>query len=209
MISDMWLKILPWATTVLLGWLLLEAREDIGEEREQCNTRVEAGARQAERAAREAERLNFEQVLAARDAREAELLSEIDNLGRQREILAEEVTTVEAAVRQLTLESFDEDELPDSGACLNVYVLRDSVRGMQLGQSCAGARDSGDNPGTLYPGPGGADTGEPAHADITYSDVLNLWARDRASLIQSNCQLRSIRNLTNGDAEARPNTHDQ
>lgn len=195
----MWLKILPWITTLVFGGLLLQAHQDIGEAREECNTRVEAGAREAERGARIAERENF-QVRLAELARQSEAKDrEIEILNESAIFAAADSATHAATIERLTLEAeFNEDDLPDSKECLNVFVLRDSIAGVQRNQSCPNAGSGDDSGDTLSADSGSPDEGESAFANITYSDALTIWQRDRSSLVQSNCQLQSIRNLSRG-----------
>ena len=195
----MWLRILPWITTLVLGGLLLKAHHDIGVAEEECNTRVEAGARLAEREARKAEKENFDSQLAEL-MRQAEAKDrEIEVLSEQAEMFAADSATHAATIRQLTLEAeFDEDDLPDSKECLNVFVLRNSIAGVQREQSCPGAGNSNNNGTGVSADSETSAEGESPFADITYSDALTIWQRDRSNLIKSNCQLRSIGNLSDG-----------
>lgn len=198
----MWLKIFPWVTCLVLGGLLLKAHHDIGVEKEACNTRVEAGAREAERQARQAEKENFEDRITELERMVENRDRQIMLLGEQSEMFAADSATHQAEIRRLTLEAeFNEDDLPDSKECLNVYVLRDSIAGVQLNQSCPGTGDSGDREGSLRGDSGTSDEGESAFANITYSDALTIWQRDRSNLIKSNCQLRSIRTLSDQQVE--------
>ena len=195
----MWLRILPWVGCLVLGGLLLKAHQDIGEEREACNTRVEAGARVAERTARLAEKTNFDsQIAELRRQGEAKDL-EIEILSENAVLLASDSATHAATIERLTLEAeFNEDDLPDSKECLNVFVLRDSIAGVQRASSCPNSRSGDDSGDALSTDSGESHEGESAFANITYSDALTIWQRDRSSLMQSNCQLQSIRNLSDG-----------
>ena len=57
-----------YAVAALLGWLLLETRENLGEVRESCNTRVAEAAAESERAVRETLSEAHQREIAQRDA---------------------------------------------------------------------------------------------------------------------------------------------
>lgn len=198
----MWLKIFPWVSCVVLGGLLLKAHHDIGVEKQACETRVTEGARRAERRARIVVAANFNDRVAELDRMVEDRDREIALLGEQSEMFAADGATHRAEIRRLTLEAeFDEDDLPDSKECLNAFVLRDSIAGVQLAQSCPGTGGRGDSDGAVHADPGTSDEGESPFANITYSDALTIWQRDRSSLVKSNCQLRSIRTLSDQQME--------
>lgn len=82
MLSRWWVTAAGYGVAVLLGWLLLNAKTDLGVCQEECNTRIATGAAKAESAARLAERLaakRREQQILSRlqDEREARVLSEM------------------------------------------------------------------------------------------------------------------------------------
>jgi hypothetical protein len=195
----MWLRILPWVGCLVLGGLLLNAHQTIGEEREACNTRVEAGARLAERSARLAEKENFDSQIAELRRQGEAKDREIEILNESAVMLAADSATHAATIERLTLEAeFDEEDLPDSKECLNVFVLRDSIAGVQRASSCPNSGSGDDSGDALSADSGNSHEGQSAFSNITYSDALTIWQRDRSSLIQSNCQLTAIRNLSSG-----------
>lgn len=177
---------------LILGWLLLQAHEDIGAAISDCNADKVSESLEAEKAAREAEKTVFARELAARD-RQIEIQIEARKaLEAERLQALQGVETRDVRIRQLELEA-SIDDIPDSGECLNVYVLDSSVERMWSDQGCDQAGDSGSSANgvcsdSIRP------TGDtrPGFARITYADALFAWNHDRNSLRNCNADKRAI-----------------
>ncbi len=199
-----WLKLAPWAACAVLGWLWLEARDDVAIAISECNA-----SKLAEIA--EAERLVRETVQAAADERAAELARraiQADDAVAQAKFardMAEQGTAQrEDRIRQLELEA-SIDDIPDSFECLNVFVPECALERVRDGEDSTQAGDS-ESAGSsaVCADTGGTDSGDTATAAfsaLTYSDVLILWPRDRDSLETVNGQLRAIRGLSDAIEE--------
>lgn len=126
-----WLKALPYAAVLVLGWLLLQANQEIGRQEEACNTRVESARADSERVTREALNLAHEADLRDKDAiiqneREALGFSEMATSAANAKAAAAQVR-----IKQLLQEALGNDAAPIEQVCLNVDVqpaALDSVR---------------------------------------------------------------------------------
>lgn len=191
-----WLKVAPWAGCAVLMWLWLGARDDVAAAVGECNADKMAAVAQAESEVRQALEAAHARELAALEQRQQAKDREIQRLNARAEQLAATTASHEATIDRLTEELFD-DDLPDSGACLSAFMLRASVDGLLHTESCGEASAGGSGDDEAGADSGGTDAGASAFADITYSDAVKIWQRDRRNLALANCQLRSIRNLSN------------
>lgn len=188
------------AANALFCWLWLDARDDVAAAVAECNTEKLTAINKRERAVRkELESIHADE-LAERDAQIAELDRHVNILLDQREFMAEAANRHQSTLMQLTVEHFDED-IPDSGACLSVFVLNRSLAGMLESESCAGSGDSKGDGDALHANTRGHDADQPHFSDITYGDALVLWDRDRRAAVSSNCQLNSIREISDEKAD--------
>lgn len=204
----MWLKILPWAGCALLGWLLLQAHQTIGEKDQAIETAVVTCNSEKQEAARLAERSAREALAEAHANQLAELARQRDAEAVAREVAEKAfaeaqtgVATRDEIIRRLEVENFNAENLPDSRACLNVFAPGDVVERMfwaEDGEGCASTGDSegagadevcGDSSGAS----GGA---TPDFAAITIGDSFVGWNHDRKSLRQCNGQLRAIKTIS-------------
>lgn len=174
-----------------LGWAYLKARDTIEHERGKL-AQVEAAL--SERIIRHDADNRNNNILFAELARQTE---------REREAVRESRVTERAAVAlaaqqektiaRLELEA-DIDEIPDSNACLNVYVPFSAVSMLHPGNCDRGDTGTGaGETGTCSLRPHPAD---PAFANITIGDALILWGRDRAVIEMHNSDKRQIRALS-------------
>ena len=117
-----WLKALPYVAVLALGWLLLQANQEIGRQEESCNTRVETARADSERVTREALSLAHEAELRDRDAiiqneREALGISEIATSAANAQAAA-----AQTRIKQLLQEALGNETAPIEQVCLNVGV---------------------------------------------------------------------------------------
>lgn len=126
----------PWVTaggyvlSFILGALLLKAHQDIGQAIGDCNADKATAVAEAQQITREAERENAERMLEQQQQWADLSLNAIQEASEARIQALEAVVDTERDVFQTTLERFDED-LPDSGACLSVFVLDRDVSRMR------------------------------------------------------------------------------
>lgn len=191
MASIAW-KVAPWLGCILLGYLLLQANQEIGRQIEACNASKLSEVAAAEREVRQAERANharemqaqqrlFEGEIEARKKAEAERLQALSG-----------VEVRDERIRQLELEA-SIDDIPDSREALNVFVPAELVERMWSDENCDQAGDSGSSENGICSGSLGpvGDNG-PGFARITYADALFAWNHDRKSLRQCNIDKRAI-----------------
>ena len=197
-----WLRLLPyagWPLAALCFGLWLSARDAVIEERGICNEATVRAALDAERIAHSSMRENYLKLLdeqAEQKEREQEALTQ----ARANELAAKaEVAEQDKQIEKLMLEA-SIDDIPDSGECLNVFVLNDSVTGMRLRAASWDALSPG---GWSHGGPncfraagiGGTDSAGRDFATITYGDALKLWGMDRATIKTLNGRLEQIEAL--------------
>lgn len=183
-----------------LFWLLLEAREDIGEAVEKCNADKLLAVANAEKITRE----SVERAMASRLA---QLARQRDAESRAR-ALAEEgrLRAVEgASERERTIERLRAeaatDDIPDSFESLNVFVPCGVLTGVLYPGSGGEADTGGGGNHQVCADTGGFAAGGGAFSNITYGDALILWGQDRGKLVTVNARLGAIRALQNGLVE--------
>jgi hypothetical protein len=111
-----------YAIAVVLFFLLLNAKEDLGIAEEECNTRIAVSVAEAEKVAREATQSALERRLAqleamARDEREAASLANM-----AREDALREAESAQATIRRLIAEAGEDETAPIEQACLAISV---------------------------------------------------------------------------------------
>ena len=126
----MWLTAGGYVAAAVLGVLLLKAHQEIGEQIGQCNADKALAISEAQEITRVAEREASERALAQQAQWAERSLNAIQSAADARLQAAERSAESERAVFQTTLERFDE-ELPDSGACLSVFVLESDISRMR------------------------------------------------------------------------------
>lgn len=120
MLGNIWVTAAGYVATAVVGWLWLEARDDIIEAVEGCNTRITA-------AALESERLVRETLTRAAQEREAQLQADIDAAERAAAIARQAAS--EAASRPVEVREVIR-EVASANACIDTAVpalLVDSV----------------------------------------------------------------------------------
>ncbi len=192
----MWIKLAPWIACVVLTGLWLDARDAVIEEREACNAGVIQAALDGERLTFAAEKRQLQKDLedmASVNERERESA----RIAKAAERAAQSDTaTREETITRLQLEA-SIDEIPDSGECLNVFVLERSLDRVLYPSACPGegtSTGSGDDP--LCGSAEELDGADPAFSNITYADALKIWGRDRDIIQILNGQLMAIDNLS-------------
>lgn len=177
-------------------WLFLDAREDVAAAVERCNAQKLSAVAEAEKIARTAAERAAAAKLAQLEAQMAQETAAVDQ-EREKRAVAEAV----AAERQdeldrLAQEAFDEDELPDSDACLNAFVTSRALRCVLHARDSgeAGAGGGGDN--GVCADPGGTDGMHPGFSNVTYLDALQYWGGDRDAAIRLNGRLAAIEKIS-------------
>jgi hypothetical protein len=127
---NIWVTAGGYIMSFVLGALLLKAHQDIGEQIGQCNADKAEAVATATELVRQREREHAQAVLDAQEVWANRTITEVQNVAEARIQAAERSAESERAIFQTTLERFDED-LPDSGACLSVFVLDRDVDGMR------------------------------------------------------------------------------
>lgn len=173
----------------------MSARDDVTAAVAQCNKDKETIALESERITRDA-------VQAAADKRERQLIAELNREikatkdERQKRLQAEQqAATRDNQLRELEKDAFDEDELPDSNAALNVYLTSCALRSVlhARGQSEAGTGGGG---GVQTCGdPGSPDGVHPGFSNVTFGDALRYWGRDRDAALRLNERMAEIRRI--------------
>lgn len=165
---------------------------------ESCNADKLASAQEASEIARKAQ-ADADSTRIAELARRLEVSEQARDIaehGRDAEKAGK--AELEARIDELEKESFDEDDIPDSGACLNAFMLYDNYR-LLYAQSCGETSDSGSGQGEDGSCTGTLSEGKSfSFAPITYGDAIKLWRDDRGSLIACNADKRAIRALNEG-----------
>lgn len=190
----MWLKIIPWVGCFLLGGLLLNAHQEIGEQVGQCNTEKLEAVAQAEVITREAQQRAFA-------VREAQLTQQFEDAetARKAATFARDKAEQKAdesnqQIRKLELEA-SIDEIPDSTECLNVFV----PGGLWDDEDCGASSFGGSGSDQVC-----TDPASPLRAtaegftSVTYGDSIRLWGMDRSTIDILNTQLGEIDKLGEG-----------
>ena len=190
------LKFGPWIALAAMTALYLGKRDDLASAIEQCNTDKMASIAEAERLTRETiERVNAERIA------QLQAIAMSETQARQvAEGIAENAIAgtaeVEQRNRELQLEVFNAELIPDSAECLNVFV----PARMLHAEDCGETSDSGGSgANTVCEGASGINETDPFaedFANITYGDMSILWGRDRDSLQICNGQLFAIESLS-------------
>ena len=198
----MWIRLLPyagWPLALLVGWLWIDAKEDLATEIERCNTDKLAAVAAAEKVTRET-------LQAAHDRKVAELVRQAETANRAREIADEErdratsgTTQRDETITRLMLEA-SIDDIPDSKECLNVFALNSSLDGMRVRSADCSEDGGGRSAGSdgVCESTEGTDRANPASeyfSDVTYGDTLKLWGHDRDTIQILNGQLQAIESL--------------
>lgn len=183
-----------YALALTFFWLFLDAREDLAAERVQCNADKLATAQESSEIARKAQKESDDRRIAElarqRDAAERAAAIAAEGLAEEQQGKAE----LAAELKQLELDAFDED-LPDSNACLNVFVPAGPYR-LLYAQNRVGPGAGGDGEGSADTDPGALSEGNAAgFAAVTFGDTLAYWRDDRGALIACNADKRAIREL--------------
>lgn len=192
------LRFLPyagWPLAAFVFWLWLGTREDLAAQVEGEAHRVRVAAAEARRTTAELERNAATRILEQERARTA---AAEGALALERELAAEAIATTEdreATIRALMLEG-ETDDIPDSNECLNVFIRRSALDWVLHTGTCTDGGAGGDTgPGAVCTDPAvsaGADPATGHFSDITYSDALILWGRDRDTVQILNGRLQAI-----------------
>lgn len=179
--------------------LWLNARDAVIEERGACNVEVIQSALDAEVIAHTATRTNYMKQIEENIEQEKRETAAIEAAKKQEQEQLLKVAGLHSAIDKLMQEA-NFDEIPDSGECLNVYVLNDSVAGMRLRpESCNALGPGGWSAGSANcfsaEGINGTDSAGRDFATVTYADTLKLWGIDRANLMVCNGRLEQIETL--------------
>ena len=185
-------------STVSLGFMskaYVNAKAEIETVRGKCETDKAVAIAEAERITRTA-------VQDAAKARERQLLAQIEREStateneREKRLQAERrIAARDRELRELAEEAFDEDDLPDSNAVLNVYLTSCALRSvlhagdnpatdtgaLRGNEVCADAR----SPNGMHPG----------FSNVTFGDALRYWGQDRDTVKRLNGKLAEIRRI--------------
>lgn len=180
----------------MLGKAWLGARDDVAAAVANCNADKERSIAEAEKIAREA-------AERAAAAKLAQLQAQIDRetaataSERQKRAEAEAVAAErDNELQRLAEEAFDEDELPDSNAALNVYLTSHALRCVLYtgDQGEASAVPGGDD--SVCADPEGATGMHPGFSNVTFGDALRYWGADRHAAIRLNERLAAIEKIS-------------
>lgn len=127
---NVWITAGGYVLSFLLGALLLKAHQDIGQAIGDCNADKAEAIAQAEQITRRVEREAADRALAQQQEWAERSMNAIQGAYEAERAAIQASAQTERDVFQTTLERFDED-IPDSGACLSVYVLDRDVAGMR------------------------------------------------------------------------------
>jgi len=189
------LKFGPYVIIAVLFWAWLEAREDLAMQIQTSNVEKLESINEAERMTREVleaaqkDRIERLQTMAIRETQaraiaEGTLLDAI----KGSEALDEQI-------KQLTLEA-SIDDIPDSKESLNVFVLESSIASLRTREDCGKASNRGNTwTNGVCTSPEDIDPANPTFSNITYSDSLILWGRDRDIIQTLNGKLAAIESL--------------
>lgn len=181
---------------LLLFWAWQSASDAVIEEKAACNLSTVLDELEAERIAHEATKRNIkvtigDLVAIAERERASRNLVDAEN-----EILAARTAFHENTITRLELEAA-EDELPDSRACLNAFMLTESVNGLRVSAGDCHQVGGGSRPGA-HQACASTQGSDPtafaggAFSSITYGDGIRLWQKDRQTIVQLNSQLAGI-----------------
>ena len=189
------------AQAVTLGLVFLffnfwqNAKDDVTAAVEKCNQDKLLSIAEAERITREVAQEN-----AAR--REAALQKQIEreSLARQAnhaaKVKAERRAAAQAEqLRQMAEDAFNEDELPDSNACLNAYITSRALRCMLHAGDNREAGSGGGAGNSVCADSSGVDGVHPGFSNVTYWDALLYWGGDRDAAIRLNENMAEIRRI--------------
>lgn len=194
------LAVALFAAIVALGFTgraWIAAKADLAAEIERCNTDKALAIASAEeivrKATQEAADRRIRQLEAERDREVAAVASE-----REKRLQAERAANERGQqLQELAEEAFDEDDIPDSDACLNAFVTSRALRcvldaGANRGEAGAGGGGSS----ALCSNPEGADGLHPGFSNVTYLDALRYWGGDRDVATRLNGRLAAIEKLS-------------
>ena len=176
------------------------AKEDLASEIAQCNAEHLQAALDAEIATRATQ-----EAAAARDAAEHARIveSQLKALSRATEAAETADSALvehEKTIARLEMEA-DEDEIPDSRACLNVYMPRPAVQWLcRQGEAGGGSgAGGGAGSGAACSDTGGFDTADLINSDfaaITFGGAITRWGQDRRNIVEANGRLAAIEKLS-------------
>ena len=173
----------------------LGARDDVAAAVASCNADKERSIAEAEKIARtaaeKAAAAKLAQLQAQIDAEAAATAQERAKRAEAEAVIAER----DNELQRLAEEAFDEDDLPDSNAALNVYLTSHALRCVlhSRNQGEAGAGPGGDD--GVCANPGSPDGVHPGFSNVTYGDALRFWGADRDAAIRLNERMAEIRRI--------------
>lgn len=187
------------AASVLANGMLtkawLGARDDVAAAIAKCNQDKLTSIAEAERITREAV-----QEAAEREAarKQAEHEREIETMRAELQKAAEDQKRQQARnkeLQQLAEDAFDEDDLPDSNAALNVYLTSCALRSVLHAGDNREASEGGVSGDEICADTGGPDGVHPGFSNVTYGDALRYWGQDRDTVRRLNGKLAQIRQI--------------
>lgn len=181
-----------WALSAVFLFLWVRAEKAETEAIEAANTRTAVAVAEAEQITREAVTASLQREIELQKTLRRASQIAFENVSRASSAAQAEVGRANLRIRELELESFDENDLPDSAACLNVYL----PGRLLYTNDCREAGAGGGQGDRICAGPESLNPADSAFSVITYGDAMRLWARDRATIITLNSQLRQIEELT-------------
>ena len=171
------------------------AKDDVTAAVEKCNQDKLRSIAQAERVTREIMQENA-------DRREAALQMQLEREAQARKdthaakVKAERRAAAQAEqLRQMAEDAFDEDELPDSNACLNAYITSRALRCVLHAGDSGEASTSGSAGNSVCADSSGIDGVHPGFSNVTYWDALLYWGGDRDAAIRLNENMAEIRRI--------------
>ena len=181
------------------------AKDDVTAAVEKCNQDKLRSIAAAERVTREVMQENA-------DRREAALQRQLEREAQARKdthaakVKAERRAAAQAEqLRQMAEDAFDEDELPDSNACLNAYITSRALRCVLHARDSGEAGTSGGAGNSVCADSSGIDGVHPGFSNVTYWDALLYWGGDRDAAIRLNENMAEIRRIQgeiiDGDTE--------
>ena len=180
-----------WALSAVFLFLWVRAEKAETEAIEAANTRTAVAVAEAEQITREAVTASLQREIELQKTLRRASQIAFENVSRASSAAQAEVSRTNLRIRELELESFNED-IPDSGECLNVYL----PGRLLYTDDCREAGASGGGDDRICAGPESLNPANSAFAVITYGDAMRLWAKDRATIITLNSQLQQIEELT-------------
>ena len=171
------------------------AKDDVTAAVEKCNQDKLRSIAAAERVTREVMQENA-------DRREAALQRQLEREAQARKdthaakVKAERRAAAQAEqLRQMAEDAFDEDELPDSNACLNAYITSRALRCVLHAGDSGEASTSGSAGNSVCADSSGVDGVHPGFSNVTYWDALLYWGGDRDAAIRLNENMAEIRRI--------------